>query len=54
MSLVLQRGIVLTDKRRLPLQRRFPLSEPGGPVDLRDGAEVGGEIFRLKIGDFRE
>jgi energy-coupling factor transporter ATP-binding protein EcfA2 len=51
MNLVLQRGIVLTDNRRLPLQRRFPLSELSGPVDLRDGAAVGGEIFRLKNGD---
>ena len=51
MNLVIQRGIVLTDNRRLPLQRRFPLSELSGPVDLRDGAAVGGEIFRLKNGD---
>jgi len=54
MNLVLQRGIVLTDNRRLPLQRRFPLSELSGPVDLRDGAAVGGEIFRLKNGDSAE
>jgi energy-coupling factor transporter ATP-binding protein EcfA2 len=54
MNLVLQRGIVLTDNRRLPLQRRFLISELGGPVDLRDGAAVGGEIFRLKNGDFQE
>lgn len=54
MSLVLQRGIVLTDNRRLPLQRSFPLSELSGSVDLRDGAAVGGEIFRLKNGDAAE
>jgi energy-coupling factor transporter ATP-binding protein EcfA2 len=54
MNLVLQRGIVLTDNRRLPLQRRFSLSELSGPVDLRDGAAVGGEIFRLKNGDSAE
>jgi energy-coupling factor transporter ATP-binding protein EcfA2 len=54
MNLVLRRGIVLTDNRRLPLQRRFALPELGGPVDLRDGAAVAGEIFRLKNGDFRE
>lgn len=54
MNLVLQRGIVLTDNRRLPLQRRFPLSELSGPVDLRDGAAVGGEIYRLKNGDAAE
>lgn len=54
MNLVLQRGIVLTDNRRLPLQRRFPLSELSGSVDLRDGAAVGGEIYRLKNGDFAD
>jgi hypothetical protein len=54
MNLVLQRGVVLTDNRRLPLQRRFALPELGGPVDLRDGAAVAGEIFRLKNGDFQE
>lgn len=54
MNLVLQRGIVLTDNRRLPLQRRFLLPELSGPVDLRDGAAVGGEIFRLKNGDSAE
>lgn len=54
MNLALQRGIVLTDNRRLPLQRRFPLPELSGPVDLRDGAAVGGEIFRLKNGDSAE
>jgi len=54
LRLVLQRGIVLTDNRRVPLQRRFPLSELAGPVDLRDGAAAGGEIFRLKNGDFHD
>ena len=48
--LVLQRGIVLTDNRRLPLHRRFPISALGQPADLRDGADVGAEIFRLKNG----
>ena len=52
--LILQRGIALTDNRRLPLQRRFPLSALNGPVDLRDGAAVGAEIFRLKNGDTQE
>ena len=48
--LVLQRGIVLTDNRRLPLRRRFPISALSQPADLRDGAAVGAEIFRLKNG----
>ena len=48
--LVLQRGIVLTDNRRLPLRRRFPISVLGQAADLRDGADVGAEIFRLKNG----
>lgn len=48
--LVLQRGIVLTDNRRLPLQRRFPICALSQPADLRDGAAVGAEIFRLKNG----
>jgi hypothetical protein len=54
MNQVVQRGIVLTDNRRLPLQRRFPVSDLSGPVDLRDGAAVAAEIFRLKNGDFQE
>ena len=48
--LVLQRGVVLTDNRRLPLRRRFPISDLSQPADLRDGAAVGAEIFRLKNG----
>ena len=54
MRLVLQRGIVLTDNRRLPLRRRFPLSALGQFADLRDGADVGAEIFRLKSGGSRD
>ena len=54
MRLVLQRGIVLTDNRRLPLRRRFPLSALGQSADLRDGADVGAEIFRLKSGGSRD
>lgn len=54
MALVLQRGIVLTDNRRLPLTRRFPVADLGQPADLRDGAAVGAELFRLKMGDPQE
>ena len=50
LSIVLQRGIVLTDNRRLPLKRRFSLEELQHPADLRDGAAVGGELYRLKNG----
>ena len=48
--LVLHRGVVLTDNRRLPLTQRFPVSALARPADLRDGAAVGAEIFRLKNG----
>jgi len=51
LSALLQRGIVLTDNRRLPLTRWFPFEELGGPVDLRDGEGVAAELFRLKTGD---
>ncbi|TKA09491.1 AAA family ATPase [Actinacidiphila oryziradicis] len=48
---VLRRGLVLTDNRRLPLARHFPLAALGAPVDLRDGSGVAAELFRLKNGD---
>ena len=48
---VLQRGIVLTDNRRLPLTRRFSVADLAQPADLRDGSAVGAEMFRLKNGD---
>jgi energy-coupling factor transporter ATP-binding protein EcfA2 len=54
LSVVLQRGIVLTDNRRLPLKRRFTLAELEGPADLRDGAGVAAELFRLKNGIHEE
>lgn len=50
MSVVLRRGLVLTDNRRLPLTRYFGLDELAGPSDLRDGAAVGAELYRLKNG----
>ena len=50
LSAVLQRGIVLTDNRRLPLKRRFSLAELDQPADLRDGAGVAAELYRLKNG----
>jgi hypothetical protein len=48
--LILHRGIVLTDNRRLPLTRRFAISSLTQPADLRDGSAVGAELFRLKNG----
>ena len=54
MGLLLQQGIVLTDNRRLPLRRRFPISALSRPADLRDGAAVGAEIYRLKNGGPRD
>jgi hypothetical protein len=48
--LILHHGIVLTDNRRLPLRRRFPISALNQPADLRDGAAIGAEVFRLKNG----
>jgi energy-coupling factor transporter ATP-binding protein EcfA2 len=50
MALVLRRGVVLTDNRRLPLSHHFPVAELGEPADLRDGAAVAAELFRLKMG----
>jgi hypothetical protein len=47
---VLARGLVLTDNRRLPLQRVFSLAELGRAADLRDGGAVAGELFRLRNG----
>jgi hypothetical protein len=54
LSTVLQRGVVLTDNRRLPLKRRFSLEELERPADLRDGAGVGAELHRLKNGCLAE
>lgn len=50
MSVVLQRGVALTDNRRLPLRRHFGLEELGQPADLRDGSGVAAELYRLKNG----
>jgi AAA domain len=50
LSVILRRGLVLTDNRRLPLRRHFTLEELGRPVDLQDGAAVGAELYRLKNG----
>jgi hypothetical protein len=50
MSAVLRREVVLTDNRRVPLERRFGLEDLGRELDLRDGAAVGAELFRLRNG----
>ena len=51
LSSLLRRGLVLTDNRRLPLRRRFTSEEIWEPAELRDGADVAAELYRLKIGD---
>ncbi|WP_405988395.1 AAA family ATPase [Streptomyces sp. NBC_00986] len=51
---LLRQRLVLTDNRRLPLDRHFPLERVGAPVDLRDGSAVAAELHRLKNGDLRE
>lgn len=54
LSTMLQRGLVLTDNRRLPLKSQFTYEELRQSVDLRDGAGVAAELDRLKTGDVRE
>jgi hypothetical protein len=51
LSSLLRRGLVLTDNRRLPLRRRFTYEEIWEPAELRDGANVAAELYRLKVGD---
>ncbi|WP_018548592.1 AAA family ATPase [Streptomyces sp. LaPpAH-108] len=47
---ILERGIVLTDNRRLPLKRSFDLTALGRPADLEDGSQIPAELYRLKNG----
>jgi hypothetical protein len=54
LSSLLQRGLVLTDNRRLPMRQRFTCEELRDRSELRDGANVAAELYRLKIGDARE
>jgi len=54
LSSLLRRGLVLTDNRRLPLKARFSYEELGQPAELRDGADVAAELYRLKIGRARD
>ncbi|WP_327110920.1 hypothetical protein OG206_00285 [Streptomyces sp. NBC_01341] len=50
LNAVLQRGIALTDNRRLPLDRSFSLENVGKQADLEDGSQVPSELYRLKNG----
>ncbi|MEU5415700.1 AAA family ATPase [Streptomyces clavifer] len=50
LNAVLQRGIALTDNRRLPLDRSFSLDDVGKQADLEDGSQVPSELYRLKNG----
>jgi ABC-type arginine transport system ATPase subunit len=51
---ILQRGVVLTDNRRLPLARAYELGELRAPADLQDGSKVPGELYRLKNGSLEQ
>lgn len=46
--------LAVTDNRRLPLKRHFPLADLRAPVDLRDGSGLAGELYRLRNGDVDE
>ncbi|MFD8913272.1 TOPRIM nucleotidyl transferase/hydrolase domain-containing protein [Streptomyces sp. NPDC059575] len=50
LDLILERGIVLTDNRRLPLERSFDLTDLGRQADLEDGSQIPAELYRLKNG----
>jgi hypothetical protein len=50
LGLLMRRGIVLTDNRRLPLERLFNFEDLGRETDLRDGSAVAAELFRLRLG----
>ncbi|MFI8314528.1 ATP-dependent nuclease [Streptomyces microflavus] len=54
LSVVLQRGLVLTDNRRLPLARSYDLASLGRQADLQDGSKVPGELYRLKNGSLEQ
>ncbi|MFE6813471.1 ATP-dependent endonuclease [Streptomyces sp. NPDC057677] len=51
---ILQRGVVLTDNRRLPLARSYDLRTLRDPADLQDGSKVPGELYRLKNGPLEQ
>ncbi|MEU4065892.1 AAA family ATPase [Streptomyces wedmorensis] len=50
LAAVLRRQLVLTDNRRIPLQRHFSMNALGEPVDLRNGGAVAAELYRLRNG----
>ncbi|MFC8677712.1 ATP-dependent endonuclease [Streptomyces griseorubiginosus] len=54
LSAILQRGVVLTDNRRLPLARSYDLGSLKAPADLQDGSKVPGELYRLKNGPLEQ
>ncbi|OPG08330.1 hypothetical protein B1R27_10035 [Streptomyces sp. GKU 895] len=54
LSKILQRGVVLTDNRRLPLARSYNLEALRVPADLQDGSKVPGELYRLKNGPLEQ
>jgi hypothetical protein len=54
LSSLLRQGLVLTDNRRLPPRRLFTNQEIWEPAELRDGAHVAAELYRLKNGDAQQ
>ncbi|QQM38059.1 AAA family ATPase [Streptomyces liliifuscus] len=50
LAAILRQGIVVTDNRRLPLERRFSHQALQRSFDLRDGGGVAGELYRCKNG----
>lgn len=54
LNVILQRGLVLTENRRLPLARAYELEELRDSADLQDGSKVPGELYRLKNGSLAQ
>ncbi|MFD4257053.1 ATP-dependent endonuclease [Streptomyces sp. NPDC058534] len=54
LNVILQRGVVLTDNRRLPLARGYELGNLRVAADLQDGSQVPGELYRLKNGTLEQ
>ncbi|HEX5404321.1 MAG TPA: TOPRIM nucleotidyl transferase/hydrolase domain-containing protein [Pseudonocardiaceae bacterium] len=48
---IFRSAVVVTDNIRSPLRKSYSHSQLAGPMDLRDGSMVPGELHRLKNGD---
>ncbi len=51
---VVRRGVVLTDNRRVPFERRFTPADLDRPLDLRDGGNVPAKLYLLRNGSAPE